>query len=180
MFYFGAVIVVLLLVVFWLTNVVGLPGNWINLVVVGVWMYLAWSTEVMGYTWFTLIAMIVLAVLGEVVEFAASALGTSAVGGSKRSGVLSMVGSILGGIVGLFVGLPIPVIGSLIAALFLACVGALIGGALGEYWKEQKLDKSINVGHAAFWARLAGTLAKTACGAVMVVVGTAGLFVTFL
>ncbi len=178
----GAVVLVLLLLTSWVTNVLGIPGNWINLALIGLWMFLARDTEVMGYTWIALIAMIVVAVLGEIIEFAAGALGTSAVGGSKRSGVLSLVGSMIGGVVGMFVGLPIPIpiIASVISALLFACGGALAGAALGEYWAEGKWDTSLKVGHAAFWARLIGTVAKTFCGAVIVAVATIGLFVSWL
>ena len=145
-------------------------------------MFLARDTELLGVTWFAFGAMVFLAVLGEIIEFAAGALGTSAVGGSKRSGALSLVGSLIGGIVGMFVALPIPIpiVASIISALLFACLGSLAGAALGEYWAEGKWDSSLKVGHAAFWARLVGTLAKTFCGAVIVVLATLALFFSWL
>ena len=91
-----------------------------------------------------------------------------------------MVGSLVGGIAGIFIGLPIPIVGSLIAALVFACLGAMLGAALGEYWKHGEWKKSFRVGHAAFWARLFGTVAKIICGATMIAVATAALFLEVL
>jgi len=180
LFYSGAVLLVVTLIGFWISNIFGLPGNWINLGLIGVWMYLAWDTSVMGYSWVPFIAMVVVATIGEIIEFVAGAMGTSVVGGSKRSGALSLVGSMIGGVVGMFIGIPVPIIGSIIAALLFACIGSLVGAFLGEYWKGGEAMSSLKVGHAAFWARLIGTLAKTFCGSVIVVVATVGLFTEWL
>jgi uncharacterized protein YqgC (DUF456 family) len=91
--------------------------------------------------------------------------------------VLALAGSLIGGIAGIFVGLPIPVIGSLISAVLFAGVGALIGAMLGENWKGRGLNQSWQVGLAAFWGRLLGTLAKTLVASAMVGVAVAALVV---
>jgi uncharacterized protein YqgC (DUF456 family) len=75
------------------------------------------------------------------------------------------VGSLLGGIVGLFV--PIPVIGQIVGPIVCAGLGALAGAVIGEQWKGRDLDESLNIGHAAFWGRLIGTLGKILVGCVM-------------
>ena len=112
--------------------------------------------------------MVVLAALGELLEFLAGALGVTKAGGSRRGAILALVGSLAGGIVGLFVGLPIPVVGPIVGAMLLAGAGAFAGAVLGEQWKGRSFDDSWRIGKAAFWGRLLGTVVKTAIGAVMV------------
>jgi uncharacterized protein YqgC (DUF456 family) len=86
-----------------------------------------------------------------------------------------MFGSLAGGVIGAFVGLPIPLVGSVIAILLFASVGALAGAMLGEWWKGRDWDKRWQVGRAAFWGRLLGTVGKLYLGSVIVVVVLAAL-----
>ena len=123
-----------------------------------------------AFHWWVLIALLVLATLGEIIEFAAGAFGATSAGGSKRGAVLALLGSIGGGVLGVLVGVPIPVIGQIMAALLFACVGAMAGAMLGEHWKGRTLEEGVQVGQAAFFGRLFGTLGKLMCGAVMLVV----------
>jgi uncharacterized protein YqgC (DUF456 family) len=74
----------------------------------------------------------------------------------------------VGAITGVFVGVPVPVIGSLLAALLFGGLGALVGAVVGETLRGQSAGASLRIGHAAFWGRLVGTLAKVLIGAVMV------------
>jgi uncharacterized protein YqgC (DUF456 family) len=164
-------------VVGWLTQLVGLPGNWIILIAAALY---AWWLPVdvrVAVGWNTVIALAALAVLGEVLEFAAGALGVSKAGGSRRGAILALAGSIVGGLVGLVVGVPIPVVGSLAAALIFGGLGALVGALVGESWKGRDLAASLEIGKAAFVGRIAGTLGKLIVGAVMVVVLLAALVV---
>jgi hypothetical protein len=46
---------------------------------------------------------------------------------------------------------------------------------LGEQWYGRSLDESWQIGKAAFWGRVLGTLAKTAVGAAMVGVAAVAL-----
>jgi len=41
---------------------------------------------------------------------------------------------------------------------------------LGEQWSGRSVDDSLQVGQAAFWSRLAGTVAKMVIGCVMLAV----------
>jgi uncharacterized protein YqgC (DUF456 family) len=117
-----------------------------------------------------LLALLVLAALGELVEFAAGAVGAAKAGGSRRGAALALVGSLMGGLFGLFVALPVPLVGPIIGALLFGGLGALGGAVLGEQWKGRDLDESLRIGHAAFWGRLFGTLGKVLAGAVMIAV----------
>ena len=139
-------------------NVVGLPGNWINLVAAGLYAWLMPIEHRADFGWIAVGIMLLLATLGEIVEFAAGAVGSSTAGGSKRGAGLALVGALTGGIVGIFLGLPIPFVGPIISPILFSAIGALIGAMLGEQWKGRDLKDSFWVGHAAFWGRLVGTL----------------------
>lgn len=172
-----AVGLVVILFICWATNLIGLPGNWAMLVAATVYWYFMPPEIRVHFHWGVLITIAVLALLGEIVEFAAGAAGASKAGGSKRGAALALVGSLVGGLVGVFVGLPIPVIGQLAAALTFASLGAMGGAMLGEHWKGRTPEEGLKVGQAAFWGRLFGTLGKFGCGAVMLVVVLVALVV---
>ena len=145
----------------------GMPGNWILL---GVAAGVHWLAPPEYRAWLPINAIAImgaLAVMGEVLEFAAGALGVGKLGGSKRSAALALLGSLIGAIGGMFVGIPIPLIGSLLASLVLGGVGAYLGAAIGERWAGRDWSKSLEVGYAAFWGKLLGTFGKIACGAIM-------------
>ena len=175
MIYLWITLFILLLVVLWLTNLLGLPGNWLMIVAAACWTWLV-GESFSEIGWLAILAIVFLAVLGELLEFGASVLGTKQVGGSRRAAVLSVVGSIVGGIVGVFVGLPIPIIGWIVGSLLFACLGALVGAALGEKWQGSDVNASLKVGGAAFVGRLVGTVGKIAFGAVILVIVVLSLF----
>src|SRR5437588_10820760 len=108
-YYLWALLLVLACGVAWLTTLVTLPGNWI---IAGLAALFAWLVPVengRGITWTTVAVLAALAVVGEVVEFAASAAGAAKQGASKRGIALSMVGAVVGSVLGLMVGVPIPI-----------------------------------------------------------------------
>ena len=166
--FFWAVLLLLILVVCWGLTLLGMPGNWIMLGAAIGYLFLVPADSPVAIGWFTILALLILATLGELLEFLAGALGVAKAGGSKRGAILALVGSIVGGIAGLFVGLPVPIVGSLLGAVLLAGIGAFAGAVVGEQWKGRDLDESMKIGHAAFWGRLLGTVAKSAVGAIMV------------
>src|SRR5690606_2573501 len=120
--YFSAVLLVLLCIGAWSLTLVTLPGN---CVIVGCAALFAWlfpEEGQRGMTWLTVGVLLGLALLGEVIEFAAGAAGAAKQGASRRAVGLSVVGAIIGSILGLGLGIPIPVLGSFI--------GAVLGGAV--------------------------------------------------
>ena len=168
MIYVWLTLLALVLLLLWAINFFGLPGNWgIVLAAIG-WMLLA--PEGFGYSWLTVVALVVLGLLGEAIEFLASVLGTKKLGGSNRGATCSVVGSIAGGIAGLFFGIPIPipVVGSLVGAILFAGIGALIGATIGEQWEGKTVKESVQIGGAAFLGRVAGTIGKVVVGLAMV------------
>lgn len=165
-----AALLFLVVVIGWALNLFGLPGNWINLLAIGVYACLLPDAGRTAISWWVVGAVAGLAVVGEVLEFAAGAMGVAKVGGSRRGAVLALLGSIAGGILGAIIGIPIPVIGPIVAILIFGGFGALVGAALGERWKGRDWQASFEVGQAAFWGRLFGSLGKLLAGAVIVVV----------
>ena len=166
----GTLALIVVVVGSWLLNLLNLPGNWLLL---GVTMTFALLVPYeddrrLTVSWTVVIVLAGLAVLGEILEFAAGAWGASRAGASRQGTTLALIGSIVGGLIGVAIGLPVPVVGPVIAALLFAGVGAMAGGILGERWTGRSWTVSLNVGHAAFWGRLCGTLGKIIVGAVMV------------
>ena len=159
-----ALLLIVLVLAAWATNLLGMPGNWLIVAATALYAYL--TPAAIG--WKTVVILVALAALGEIVELLASAAGAARAGGSKRGAALALLGSIGGGLFGLLVGLPIPLVGPIVAALFFAALGAMTGAILGETWAGQQMGESWRIGQAAFWARLVGTLGKVLVGAVMV------------
>jgi uncharacterized protein YqgC (DUF456 family) len=139
-----AMLLVLLLLIAWLTNVLGLPGNWLMLICAT--LYWLWmpedTTAAIGTT--LLLVLAGLAVLGEVLELMAGSAGVSKAGGTRRSAIYAILGSIGGAIVGFVVGVPIPVVGSLVGSLLLGSLGAMAGAMLGERSRPRLDAESAN------------------------------------
>lgn len=173
--YLWAVLLLISLLAGWGLTVVGLPGNWLIVGAAAVAALLLPPESRLDIGWPTVAGLVVLATFGEVLEFAAGAMGVAKAGGSRRAAALAMVGSVAGGITGMLLGLPIPLIGSVVAGVLGAALGALAGAYLGEDWKGRGFDRSIRVGQAAFWGRLLGTAGKLFMGTLMVVVVLAAL-----
>jgi len=165
-----ALLLIAILVVSWLLTLLGLPGNWLIVAATAAHAYLVPAGSSTAIGWKVVVALLVLATLGEIVELLAGAAGTTRAGGSKRGALLALVGSVVGGLVGICIGLPIPLVGPIVAAVLFAGLGAMAGAILGESWAGQNLRESWQIGRSAFWGRLAGTLAKITIGAVMIVI----------
>ena len=171
-----AILLSLIAISAWIANILGLPGNW---VIVASAIGCAWWVPEMRFwnlSWYLVAAILAVAVVGEALEFAASAVGASRLGGSKRGVMLSIIGSITGAIVGLFFGSAIPIVGNVIASLLLGASGAFAGAMLGERWAGKDWNASIEIGGAAFWGRLLGTVGKAVCGTAACGLFLAGLW----
>ncbi len=163
----------------WFMTLLSMPGNWVMIAAAAVYAYFIPDESRFDIRWVTVGILIGLALLAEVLELAAGALGAARAGGSKRGAVLAAIGSMVGALAGAFVGVPIPVVGSVIAAILFAGLGALAGAMLGESWKGRGLEESWKVGQAAFWGRLLGTLAKTTIASAMVALAVVATLVHF-
>ena len=171
-----AILLAIVLLIGWTLNLFGLPGNWLNVGATLVYVLLIPPTA--GRVSVGLIAVAAVigrALLGELIEFVAGAAGAKKAGASRRGAILALVGGLAGAIVGMFVGIPIPVVGSILGALLFAGVGSLAGAVLGETWAGRDAEHSWQVGKAAFWGRLLGTLGKILVGSILVSVVLAAL-----
>lgn len=159
--YWGAIALLLLL------NAVGvflvalqLPGTWAMLFVtlLAAW----WANWQYGGGWlegtitvWALVALLVLAILGEVLEFLAGAAGASKAGASKRG----VAGAILGGVGGALVGtvaIPVPIAGTLIGA----ALGSGAGSILGDKWAGRDWHPALIAGKGAAVGRFWGAVLK--------------------
>jgi hypothetical protein len=169
-YYLWALLLVAGCAVAWLLNLVALPGNWIVLGGAALFAWLLPENGGRGVTWTAVAVLFGLAILGEVIEFAAGAAGAAKQGASRRAIALSMVGAILGSIAGLAIGAPVLIIGSFIMALLGGAVGAFAGAYLGETWKGRGEPERTAAGRGAFFGRIWGTVGKLAVGAVMLAI----------
>lgn len=167
LYYLWATLLVLASLAAWSVNLFAIPGNWIMLGLAAVFVALVPPTVGGGISWGMLLALAVLAGLGELIEFAAGAAGAANAGGSRRAMLLAIVGTMAGSITGAILGLPIPLIGPVVAALGGACLGAFAGAWLGETWKGRSHSERMAISRAALVGRLLGTLGKLFAGGVM-------------
>lgn len=165
----------------WLVGLVGvvmvalqLPGTWVMLAAAAVAAWWGWA-ELPGdrlIGWMALGAMLVLAVLGEVVEAIAGALGARTAGGSKRGAFLAVIGGIAGAIAGTFV-IPVPILGTLLGA----AIGAGVMSTLGDKWAGRKTSDALKAGGGAAVGKFAGAVAKLGIAVAMwLIVVAATLF----
>ena len=159
---------ILLVFVFWLVNLVGAPGNWMIVCIAAIWVLV--GPEPFEFGWGVVIALIVIALIGELIEFATSVVGTKKLGGSTLGATYSVIGSVIGGLAGAIIGLPIPIplMGPLVGSILFASTGALIGAMIGEGQKGKPLKDSAQIGAAAFAGRFLGTVGKLVMGSAMV------------
>ena len=133
--------------------VLGLPGLWI-LVASAV----VYNTIVPGdpIGWVSLIAVAVLALIAELLEFSLTGRYARKYGGSRRAGW----GAILGGIVGAMVGLPVPIVGPVLGAF----VGSFLGALVAELTGGSSPVDATRVAKGALIGRVVSTVLKIGIG----------------
>lgn len=153
----AVVILVVVLVGALLLIPLGLPGTW---VMVGA--ALVYNAVVRGSIGtLTLVGTLVLALVGELLEFSLAARYTRRYGGSRRAGW----GAILGGFAGAFVGVPVPVVGPVIGAF----LGAFVGALIAELTVRGDHRAATRVATGALLGRVSAAAMKIALGMVMAV-----------
>lgn len=149
-----------------------LPGTWVMIAATAAFAWLRWGQEQFSYGWWTLAALLGLAILGELVEFAASALGSRQVGGSKRGAAISIATAIVGAILGSFL-IPIPIVGTLIGA----AIGAGAGASIGDKWAGRTWAETAQGFKGAALGKLSGAAVKLIIAATMWGLAALTLFV---
>ncbi len=137
----------------------GLPGTWFMIglavaidLVDGWWLPAddrpTFSIEVLAVA-------VVLAGLGELVEFIASALGAKRAGASRSGIVGALLGSMAGAVAGTFLIL-IPLVGTVVGAM----AGSYLGAMAGELAVGRSVPSTVKPATGAAIGRLLGTLGK--------------------
>jgi uncharacterized protein YqgC (DUF456 family) len=147
-----------------LLALLGLAGTWIMIAIAtGIELLDTYWGDGETWGWTTLGICVGLAIVGEIMELGAGALGVKVGGGSRRGMVGAIIGGIVGGIV-LTPVIPIPVIGTLIGAV----IGTFAGAVIGEVTHKEpatvgEVSKSAT---GATIGRILGVLGKTGVAAV--------------
>jgi uncharacterized protein YqgC (DUF456 family) len=147
----------------------GLPGNWLMVGSTALVAWLYWDRGMINH--WTLIALLAVAVIGEVLEFAAGAVGTKKAGGSRGGAFGALLGGVIGAGAGTFV-IPVPIIGSLIGA----CGGAFCGALALELAGGRDIEPAVRSGLGAGVGRFFGTVAKLVVGIVIWTVAAVAAF----
>jgi uncharacterized protein YqgC (DUF456 family) len=166
---FWALFCLLILVISLGLNASGAPGNWIMLGFASFYSWLMPNESPYDFGLIVIAMVLLLATIGEVLEFFTGAISTKKAGGTKRGMWFSVIGSIIGSVAGIFVGIPIPVVGSLIAALLFSGVGALLGAYYGEKVEGKNSKDAWKVGVSSFTGRILGSLFKIICGFIALI-----------
>jgi uncharacterized protein len=133
----------------------GLPGTWIIAAAA-----LGYQLLVPGsISMFTVIAVIVLALIGELLEFSLTAKYTKKYGGSRRASW----GAIIGGMIGAFIGVPLPIVGPVLGAF----AGAFAGAFIGEFSRAGEGGTATRVATGALIGRAVAAAMKIGIGVAM-------------
>lgn len=151
-------ILTLVLIISLVLIALGLPGLWI-MIASAVVYNITTGTDAIG--WFTLIAVSVLALIAEYIEFTLSAKYARKYGGSRRAGW----GAMIGGMAGAFMGVPVPIIGPLIGAF----IGSFAGALVGELSIGSSKRDSARVATGALIGRAVATAMKMGVGCAVAV-----------
>jgi uncharacterized protein YqgC (DUF456 family) len=137
-----------------------LPGNWFIVCATGLFAWWKWDDNI--FSIYTLIAIAVLAVIGEVIEFFAGVGGAKKAGASWVSSLCAIGGAIFGALMGTFF-IPIPILGTLLGA----CIGAGSATLIAERLSGKKIQRSIKSGVGAGVGVFLGTTSKFMIGIVI-------------
>lgn len=160
----------LLLAAGWLLTLMSLPGNWLMVAAAALYAAVVPDASRWDLSWSLVGILALMAAIGELAEGLAAAAGVRKLSGSRRAAILSILGATVGALVGTG-AFPLPVVGTLLGA----GIGAMLGDIAGEVWKGTTTERLQQIGWAAFWGRILGSIAKLIVACAMVAVALAGL-----
>ena len=134
-----------------------LPGNW--LIVISTCLFAWWRWDDSVFSIYTLIAIVLLAVLGELFEFLGGMRGARKAGASWRGSIAAIAGAVVGAIIGTFL-IPILFLGTVLGA----CIGAGLATWSLELSHGRKMDESVRCAVSAGLGELIGITAKVTVG----------------
>ncbi len=137
-----------------------LPGNW--LMVIGTCLFAWWRWDDGLFSWPLLIAITVLALIAEIIEFFAGAGGAKKAGAGWLGALAAIGGAIFGAIVGTF-AIPVPVFGTMLGA----CFGAGLSTWIVERITGKEHNASVRSGVGAGTGVFIGTVSKFCIGCLI-------------
>ncbi len=157
MLYIWSIVLILLNAV-WLALVpFALPGNW--LIVITTSLFAWWRAEDGVFSAYTLLAIAILALIGELFEFFSGMGGAKKAGAGWRGSIGALVGAITGAVLATFL-IPAPFLGTLLGA----CVGAGLGAWAFESFAGRPVRASLTSGFGAGLGQFLGSTAKIMIG----------------
>ncbi len=153
----GTVLLLLVNMVWLILVPFGLPGNWLMVITTALFAW--WQRANNVFSPWTLAAMGLLAVTGEVVEFLAAAGGAKKAGAGTSASAAAILGAIVGAVFGTFF-IPVPVVGTILGG----GIGAGLAAWAVEIARGRKAEQAAQAGVGAGLGRLAGSAAKVAIG----------------
>ena len=144
---------------------IGLPGTWVSLASIMLYGVLT-GFESYGFT--LILALVVLAVLGEVLEFLATAVGAQRFGASRGGIIAAILGVFPGVIIG---SMLLPIIGTVVGAF----AGAFLGAYLWELSQRRSRQEAVRAGLGAMLGRTGAVVAK-----LLVAITMSGTFIAAL
>jgi hypothetical protein len=174
----GYVVFVLVLMAGVLATLLGLPGTFL---IVADALVMSACTHWQRPSLWTLLVVLLLAVVAETCDNLLSILATRHGGASGKTGMVAMVGGVAGALLGAgispvfgAIGVLGGVVGFLLGVVIVPLALALGGGYLAAYWYELRQgrtpEEAARAGKGALFGRLLGGLAKTLLAIVMVAI----------
>jgi len=160
MLYIGLSILVLINLLWLMLVLFGLPGNWLMVLTTSLFAWWTWNQR--AFSGGTLVAISVLAVLGELIEFLGGTVGARRAGASWRASFTGILGAIVGALAGTAM-FPVLFVGTIVGAcLGVALAVWIIETSRGEH-PEPSLQRAVGAGLGEF----IGILSKFAIGVVI-------------
>lgn len=152
------VLLTLVLIVSLALIALGLPGIWVMIASAVVYDITTHSNAI---GWFTLVAITILAVIAEFLEFTMAGKYARKYGGGRRASW----GAMIGGVIGAFVGFPVPVVGPVIGAF----IGSFAGALIGERSSGSTMGASTRAATGSLVGRALATALKIGVGCAIAV-----------
>jgi uncharacterized protein YqgC (DUF456 family) len=154
---------------FVLLILLGLPGTWLAIATAGL---CEWLTDRRLFHWGVFVAVVVIALFGELWELLSSATRAKRAGAKRRGAIGAFLGGIGGAILGTFL-IPAPLLGTLIGG----GLGAFALSAALEHEGGRDVQEAIRIGQAAGIGHVLGLVGKLACGVLVWLILAVAVFV---
>ena len=157
MVYLYAIALILLNAAWLMLVIFGLPGNW--MIVISTCLFAWWRWDSGVFSIYTLVALVAMAMTGEIIEFSAGVIGARKSGASWPGSIAALFGAIAGAILGTFL-IPVPFFGTLMGA----CLGAGTSVWGLEFSRGKKMEHSVRYAVGAGIGEFFGITSKLILG----------------